>query len=118
MVAYIVAWALVAGLGYFIGTRKGRPAAGLLLGLFLGLIGIVIIAVIPATDPSHGAVVKASGYGPSGGQWAPDPSGSHELRWFDGTRWTDHVTDAGVPSLDPVPAHVRADDHTESAPLL
>jgi hypothetical protein len=32
--------------------------------------------------------------------WLPDPSGRHELRWFDGTSFTDQVADAGVRSTD------------------
>ena len=32
-----------------IGNRKGRPGTGFLLGLFLGWIGVVIIAVTPPT---------------------------------------------------------------------
>jgi hypothetical protein len=27
--------------------------------------------------------------------WYPDPSGAAELRWFDGSVWTDHVSTAG-----------------------
>ncbi|MFH6779358.1 DUF2510 domain-containing protein, partial [Clavibacter michiganensis] len=26
--------------------------------------------------------------------WYADPAGSDRLRWWDGTRWTDHLTDA------------------------
>lgn len=26
--------------------------------------------------------------------WQPDPSGQHRLRWWDGTKWTDQVTDS------------------------
>jgi len=33
--------------------------------------------------------------------WKPDPGNVHELRWWDGTRWTEHVMDAGRPSTDP-----------------
>lgn len=32
--------------------------------------------------------------------WHEDPSGRHELRWWDGTKWTEHVTDGGRPSID------------------
>jgi len=32
-----------------IGNRKGRPGTGFLLGLFLGWIGVAIIALTPAT---------------------------------------------------------------------
>jgi hypothetical protein len=35
-------------------------------------------------------------------QWAADPSGRHDLRFWDGTAWTEHVLDAGVAGLDPV----------------
>lgn len=36
------------------------------------------------------------------GAWHPDPQGHHELRWWDGDRWTEHVSDAGVTSTDPL----------------
>ena len=32
--------------------------------------------------------------------WLPDPTGRHELRYFDGSGWTEHVADAGVISVD------------------
>jgi hypothetical protein len=33
--------------------------------------------------------------------WAPDPAGRHEHRYWDGTRWTDHVGNRGATSIDP-----------------
>lgn len=33
--------------------------------------------------------------------WYPDPSGRHEHRYWDGRRWTQHVADAGIASIDP-----------------
>lgn len=33
--------------------------------------------------------------------WYPDPFGAHELRYWDGQTWTDHVSDAGVTSVSP-----------------
>ena len=38
--------------------------------------------------------------GAPAGAWHPDPSGRHELRWFDGARWTESVSDAGRVSTD------------------
>lgn len=36
--------------------------------------------------------------------WRPDPFGRHELRYWDGSAWTQHVSDAGVQGSDePVP---------------
>ena len=33
--------------------------------------------------------------------WYPDPSGRHEHRYWDGTRWTEHVASHGRPGTDP-----------------
>jgi hypothetical protein len=35
-------------------------------------------------------------------RWQPDLTGRHELRYWDGRRWTEHVADLGVRSTDPV----------------
>ncbi len=34
--------------------------------------------------------------------WYPDPTGRHQLRYWDGTAWTDHVSTNGATSTDPV----------------
>ncbi|MCU1344552.1 MAG: hypothetical protein JWL70_818 [Acidimicrobiia bacterium] len=34
--------------------------------------------------------------------WYPDPTSRHEHRYWDGTGWTDHVSDHGVQATDPV----------------
>lgn len=39
--------------------------------------------------------------------WYPDPTGRHEHRYYDGNAWTDHVSDDGVQSRDPVDAPAR-----------
>jgi hypothetical protein len=36
--------------------------------------------------------------------WNPDPSGRHEYRYWDGSNWTDDVSDNGVTSTDPMAA--------------
>jgi uncharacterized protein YxjI len=33
--------------------------------------------------------------------WHPDPLGRHELRYWDGTQWTEHVSSHGRQSVDP-----------------
>jgi Protein of unknown function (DUF2510) len=34
--------------------------------------------------------------------WFDDPTGAHELRYWDGDEWTEHVSDGGAPSRAPV----------------
>lgn len=36
--------------------------------------------------------------------WYPDPMHRHEVRYFDGSAWTDHVADAGTQQIDPITA--------------
>ena len=33
--------------------------------------------------------------------WYPDPYGRHEMRFYDGTQWTEHVSSHGKQSVDP-----------------
>jgi hypothetical protein len=40
--------------------------------------------------------------GPSVAAWAPDPSTRHQLRYWDGQRWTEHVSDDGATGIDPL----------------
>ncbi len=41
-----------------------------------------------------------------GAGWQPDPTGRHQLRYWDGQAWTDSVSDNGVNGSDPVNAPV------------
>jgi hypothetical protein len=34
--------------------------------------------------------------------WQPDPAGRHEYRYWDGTSWTEHVSDSGEQTTDPL----------------
>lgn len=36
--------------------------------------------------------------------WHPDPYHRHELRWYDGMSWTEHVSDHGVAAVDSMTA--------------
>ncbi len=36
--------------------------------------------------------------------WHPDPVGRHELRYWDGSAWTEHVSNQGITGTDPVDA--------------
>jgi WD40 repeat protein len=41
--------------------------------------------------------------------WYLDPTGRHELRYWDGARWTENVSDRGVPSVDALPDQPATD---------
>jgi hypothetical protein len=36
--------------------------------------------------------------------WQADPTGRHEMRYWDGSAWTGHVSDNGITATDPMPA--------------
>lgn len=48
--------------------------------------------------------------------WHPDPTGRHELRYWDGAQWTDHVSDQGVQATSPLypPTEAAAQQSVET----
>jgi cell division protein FtsB len=48
--------------------------------------------------------------------WHPDPTGRHEHRYWDGTKWTDHVGDAGVSATDAL-EHRPTDARSETTAI-
>lgn len=82
------------------------------VGFLLCVVGVVLdlvylLSIRPQLDRvAAGAGGMAPGVatpaprGPAPG-WYADPHARHELRWFDGLRWTDNVADGGVPGNDP-----------------
>jgi hypothetical protein len=44
--------------------------------------------------------------------WQPDPTGKHDHRYWDGSQWTDNVSDGGVAGTDPYEAAAAAEDAT------
>ena len=48
----------------------------------------------PVEAPQPSAVAPAG--------WLADPLGRHELRYWDGERWTEHVSDGGAQATDPL----------------
>ena len=89
----------------------GRSGWYLLMAL-IPLIGwiFVLIALIQDGDTGVNAYGPSPKYGaaPAGAPqvapagWLADPTGRHELRYWDGATWTSHVSDAGVAGQDPL----------------
>jgi Protein of unknown function (DUF2510) len=55
----------------------------------------------PSPTPTAPPPVSAPPPPPTPPQWAPDPFGRHEHRWWDGTAWTEHVANRGERTTDP-----------------
>jgi Protein of unknown function (DUF2510) len=51
--------------------------------------------------PRNGGGITRATLPPAG--WFPDPVGRHHYRYWDGTRWTEHVADEGVVGVDHLP---------------
>lgn len=47
--------------------------------------------------------------------WHPDPTGQHELRYWDGSQWTEHVSDGGVVSTAPLQPPAQAESQQDYA---
>lgn len=64
------------------------------------------LALLVAALAQTGKAPAAAGQATTGytvtvqGQWAPDPYGRHQYRWYDGSRWTAQVSDSGLVSHD------------------
>lgn len=59
--------------------------------------------------------------GSGGAGWQPDPQGRHEYRYWDGSAWTDQVSDGGVVSTDPpggAPTAPAAGTETVAQPVV
>lgn len=49
----VIVWIISAIVGWKIGVYKGNAVAGLVFGLVLGVLGVVIIALIPQSDQAR-----------------------------------------------------------------
>jgi hypothetical protein len=63
-------------------------AGAVALGCILGT-----IAMRANQSPSVEQMPPPVPPGSNPARWAPDPSGKHRLRWWDGERWTDQTHD-------------------------
>lgn len=72
------------------------PLVGLLPSI------VYLLAIRPKVQRAQTLQPGATPLGPdSPPGWRPDPFRRHQLRYWSGADWTEHVTDAGRPSTDP-----------------
>jgi len=102
-----------------------HPYVWLVIGVFLGIIGLCFAFLACATTrarPAFGSNGSSpQSFHPGWGAWSagsapppppaappagwyPDPSGRHQYRFFTGHDWTAYVVDNGVHSSEPLPA--------------
>lgn len=83
----IVFWLICGLIGALIGSgKKVGNLGGLLLGVLLGPIGLVIVAL----SSSRSALDKVEAK-PAEAGWHDDPLGRFDGRYYDGKQWTQHV---------------------------
>lgn len=85
---FIAVWVVCGLIGAAIGSSKNLGCAGFMLGVLLGPIGLIVIAVMAAKPASTLDRIQAR---PETDGWHPDPLGRFDARYFDGDRWTQHV---------------------------
>jgi hypothetical protein len=78
---------------------------GVLIGAIIGwellllapfIVAALVVVVVVRRSSSRPATTGS----PPG--WRSDPTGRHQLRYWDGTHWSDHVADRGEQSTDPI----------------
>jgi len=69
---------------------------GALLGL-LSFVGFIVVCVMKPNGQVRGIAPP-----PPGARWAPDPTGRHQLRLWDGSQWTANVSDRSRSGWDPL----------------
>jgi hypothetical protein len=95
-----------------VGRGLGRSIAGPLFvalggALILFLLGVVLALVVALRRHARRRPPAVTGQredGPPAPGWFPDVAHRHELRYWDGRRWTEHVVDAGRRDVDPLAA--------------
>lgn len=110
-----------------VGVRRlhdtGRSGLWILIGLvpFIGWLVLLVFYVIDGErgpnqygpDPKAGerGYVPASQYGTgttaaasaqAAADWYADPTGRHQMRYWNGQAWTEHAADNGVATVDPL----------------
>ena len=59
-------------------------------------------AATPTATPTATSAAAATPTAAAAAQWMSDPFGGHQLRYWDGSAWTEHVSDFGTTAVDRV----------------
>jgi Protein of unknown function (DUF2510) len=97
--------------GRSVGPGIFRTVIPTLAGTMILVLGGAVLAVVVAVRRNRArrllpapeaqlATTWGQAAGPAG--WFADPGARHELRYWDGQRWTEHVSDCGTQDVDPL----------------
>jgi hypothetical protein len=64
------------------------------------LVVVLVLVVTQSRKSRPGAAVPPQATAPAG--WLNDPTGRHQLRFWNGSNWTSSVADGGAQSEDPL----------------
>lgn len=84
------------------------PGAGLYLGCLASVTAVVLEVLLfrrPAVGTPLAGTYSAPSPPPAPSGWHPDPTRRHEMRYFNGDVWTEHVSDMGIQKVDPHTQH-------------
>ena len=63
--------------------------------------GVSLLQPTPSDDTPESVATRRVAEPTASGAWRPDPTGRYESRWWDGSRWTEHVATNGHRMRDP-----------------
>jgi hypothetical protein len=77
------------------------------LTLFLGGVALMVVVAVRRhrarrLQPGSTTQPGTRRYGATPAGWFADPGGCHELRYWDGQEWTEHVSDNRIQTADPL----------------
>ena len=105
---FITTIVIILALGWTNGLIGGSPAQS----VALQAVTVLILVLLAIGARNYVNLSRRNTGGTSGGTvhspadivagWHPDPSGRYQLRYSDGTRWTEHVSTEGTTGTDPI----------------
>lgn len=89
--------------GEEIGRSLGFQVIPIALLLLFGAMVLAVVVAVRRQQGRRGRPTLATwGQGTLPAGWLADPGRRHELRYWDGQRWTEHVADRGTQGVDPM----------------
>jgi Protein of unknown function (DUF2510) len=70
--------------------------------------GVPLLDTSPTDEEVEPVVLRNSDVPTTPGAWHPDPTGRYESRWWDGSRWTQHVATNGRKMSDPLVSELNS----------